>query len=87
MTRRREPEDKTEIVDFRIENRGPIDPFRFRSKEPRVQMAAYCFYNWWIENPDKHFEGPADIRVVYTWYGPLGEDIKYDVFKWLPRKY
>lgn len=79
--------DRTEIVDFRIEAEGPIDPFQFRSKDQRIQMALLCFYDWWFRNPGNHFEGPADIRVIYTWYGPKNEDIRYDVFKWLPKKY
>jgi hypothetical protein len=77
----------TEIVDFRIEKHGPVDPLRLRSDDTWIQLALLCFYDWWTQNPDKHFRGPADIRVVYTWYGLNNEDIKYDVFRWIPRKY
>jgi hypothetical protein len=85
--RGRQKRDRTEVVDFRIHAEGPFDPFTFRSPDPKLQTAALCFYDWWVTNPDKHFDGPADIRVVYTWYGPKNEDILYDVFKWLPKKY
>lgn len=83
------PADNTVTVDFRIEEAGPIDPSRFRPTrpDPQIYTACNCFHDWWVSNPDKHFEGPADIRVVYTWYGPKNDELRYDVFRWVPEKY